>query len=90
MTTIMPKTEFDKKIDNIQHQLDIMRRESEAFRAHANTHFEFVNNEVATKEDVRALRRDMATKQDLYKVERNLASLTVIVQKIAEKIGVST
>lgn len=103
MTTVTSKTVFDKKIDNIQHQLDIMRRESESFRAHANSHFEFVHNKVATKSDLYTLEQrlsgEMATKQDLHKMETGLRvdlaskddlhTLTDIVTKIAEKVGVS-
>lgn len=86
-------TIFDKKMDNLQGQLDTMRHEDEVFRAHANKHFGFVATEVATKEDLRNLR--MATKDDLRELELRMATksdlgkLTEIVVKIAEKVGVS-
>lgn len=82
MTTAVTKVTFNRKIDNIQHQLDIMRRESETFRAHSNNHFEFVHNELATKEDLRNLQATMVTKDDHIK-------LTTLIEKIAKKVGVA-
>ena len=89
MTTITSKAVLDKKISNIQHQLDSMRRENETFRAHANSHFEFVHNEVATKQDLYELenRLDNRLKTSLGELETRL---TQIVLKIIEKIGVSS
>lgn len=73
---------FDKKIDNVQDQLDVMHREDAAFRGYSNKMFAMM----ATKQDLRdmeaRIRIDVVTKDDLNK-------LTVIVLKIAEKIGVS-
>lgn len=77
---------FDKKIDNLQHQLDIMHREDVAFKGYVNRQFEFISREMVTKEDLRTMevrmRAEMVTKDDLSK-------LTEIVVKIAEKVGVS-
>jgi hypothetical protein len=104
MTTT--KATVDQKIDNVQDQLDVMRRENAAFKGYVHRQFTVIAKEMATKDDLRRLeanilaetaskaaiirleegmrqmRIDMATKKDLQ-------TLTVLVIKIAEKVGVS-
>lgn len=96
-------TVFNKKIDNLQGQLDTMRHEDEVFRAHANKHFGFVATEVATKEDLRDLESRMATKVDLNNLANivakmgetvasmggTIASMDETLAGVAEKVGVS-
>lgn len=81
MTTV--KLTFDQKIDNIQDQLDTMRREDSYFRSYVNRKFDDIIGAMTTKDDLRDLESRVATKVDLNK-------LTAIVIKIAEKVGVST
>ncbi|HEY8886388.1 MAG TPA: hypothetical protein VIM31_02695 [Candidatus Microsaccharimonas sp.] len=102
MTTV--NSRIDQKLDNIQHQLDAMRREEVAFRGYVNRQFTFIATEMVTKDDLRRMEAnlvaEMASKEDLCSMEakmtekmatrEDLAKLTAIVIKIAEKVGVST
>jgi len=91
---------LDKKIDNLQHQLDTMQRGDTAFKGYVHRQFGSISRQIAgmaTKEDLRLMEArlfgdlaGMATKQDVNKIEGNLNKLTTLVGKIAEKIGVST
>lgn len=81
MTTT--KITFDQKIDNLQDQLDVMRREDAVFKGYVHRQFDVIAKEMVTKEDLYRVEDRMATKEDLGK-------LTDIVLKIAEKVGVDT
>ncbi len=72
MTTI--EATFDKKIDNIQHQLDMMHREGTSFKGYVNRQFEFISREMVTKEDLGNFETRMASKDDLRDVETRMAS----------------
>jgi hypothetical protein len=69
-------TQLERKIDSVQHQLDSIARESAAFRSYVNKQSERLYATMARKEDL----RQFATKDDL-------AVLTALVIKIAEKVG---
>ena len=102
---ITTKVAFDQKIDNIQRQLDVMHREDAAFKGYVNRQFEFIAQNMVTKEDLRSVERqllaDAATKDDLLSTEERLAAVILkIAEKldqavtkldyVAEKVGVST
>lgn len=72
MTTI--EATFDKKIDNIQHQLDVMHREGTSFRGYVNRQFELISREMVTKEDLGNFETRMASKEDLRDVETRMAA----------------
>jgi len=94
----MKTTKFtqDQKIDNLQHQLDMMNRSDAVFRGCVHRQFEMIAGDMATlatmatKEDLRSMEarieESVATKVGLYDLESNL---TAILGKIAEKVGVS-
>lgn len=71
---------FNKKLDDIQHQLDMVHREDTAFTSHTNKKLEAVFGRMATKEDIHEF--GLATKADT-------GELRTIVLKIAENLGVS-
>ena len=93
----MITTTFEKKIDDIQSQLDIVSREATAFRIYVNRQFESISETVATKDDLYELeyrlRREMATKKDVRDLELKMVTkddfkeLKEIIVKIAEKVG---
>ena len=74
---------LDAKTDNLQHQIDSIQREDAIFRSYVNRQFEYIFENMATKEDIRHLRYDMST------LDVKLVALTDIVIKIAQKVGVS-
>jgi hypothetical protein len=89
MRSMITTTELDKKIDNIQDQLNIMNREATSFRVYVNRQFEFIFETMASKDDLYELeyrlRREMATKDDLKALESRLMKAVL---KIAEKVEV--
>ncbi|HEY8886394.1 MAG TPA: hypothetical protein VIM31_02740 [Candidatus Microsaccharimonas sp.] len=91
MTTV--SVHIDQKIDSIQHQLDMMRREEVAFRGYVNRQFTFIATEMVTKDDLRRtetnLVAEMASKDDLNKLTEIVEKMSETVIKIAEKVGVS-
>lgn len=108
MTTT--KATVDQKIDNVQDQLDVMRREDAAFKGFVHRQFTVIAKEMATKDDLRRLEANIlaetASKADIIRLEQNmrdmrtemyttmatkkdLQTLTALVIKIAEKVGVS-
>lgn len=103
MTTVT-NTLIEQKLDDIGHQLDIIRREAISFKGYSNRQFAFIATEMATKDDLNrfATKDDLkgfATKDDLkafatkedfnrFATKDDLDDLTIIVLKIAEKVGV--
>ena len=71
---------IDQKLDNIQGQLDVIRREASSFRAYANTQFRVMFETMATKDDLYRLEARIevkmdakfATKEDLSNMEARM------------------